>query len=270
MPTARVLHRPLLPLVATVAALLLACSDTQEVPREPFNPPPDQTNKFLGYFTASDKLTACGNCHAEKQGDWATTKHAQAWGDLVASGHQTAECNSCHSVSERGNAAAAPAGYSAVADTAYQDVQCESCHGSGFEHASSPTIENRPLATVDDADGSRAVGGVLHLRLLPSRATSRRSSSSGASRRTPDRDGGDRGDRRRTLTLSCCARVTRDGMSSRRGDVDDELRREERRDHRSRTRCRPPARSATIRTRRITRDNFAGRSTTPIPTTTCA
>src|SRR6476646_373650 len=103
MPTARVLHRPLLPLVATVASLLLACSDTEEVPREPFNPPPDQTNKFLGYFTASDKLTACGNCHAEKQGDWANTKHAQAWGDLVASGHQTSDCNSCHSVSERGN-----------------------------------------------------------------------------------------------------------------------------------------------------------------------
>ena len=148
MPTARVLHRPLLPLVATVAALLLACSDTEEVPREPFNPPPDQTNKFLGYFTASDKLTACGNCHAEKQADWANTKHAQAWADLVASGHQTSDCNSCHSVSERGNAAAAPAGYTAVADTAYQDVQCESCHGSGFEHASSPTIENRPLATI--------------------------------------------------------------------------------------------------------------------------
>ena len=89
---------------------LSACSDSEEVPREPFNPPPDQVNKFLGYFTASDKLTACGNCHAEKQADWTTTKHSQAWGDLVASGHQTAECNSCHSVSERGNAAAAPAG----------------------------------------------------------------------------------------------------------------------------------------------------------------
>ena len=93
-------------------------------------------------------MTACGNCHAEKQADWTTTKHSQAWGDLVASGHQTSECNSCHSVSERGNAATAPAGYSAVADAAYQDVQCESCHGSGFDHASSPTIQNRPLAYV--------------------------------------------------------------------------------------------------------------------------
>jgi len=149
MPTARVVRRPSIPVLATVAALLVACTDTQEVPREPFNPPPDSASGFLGYFTASDKLTACGNCHAEKQADWAGTAHAHAWTDLVASGHQNPDCNSCHSVSERGNAAAAPAGYSKVADTAYQDVQCESCHGPGFTHASSPTIENRPLATVN-------------------------------------------------------------------------------------------------------------------------
>jgi predicted CXXCH cytochrome family protein len=148
MSFATLVCRPLLPLAVTLVAMLSACGSTEEVPREPFNPPPDQTNKFLGYFTASSKLTACGNCHAEKQGDWSGTKHAQAWADLVASGHQSPDCNSCHSVSERGNAAAAPAGYSAVADTAYQDVQCESCHGSGFDHASSPTIQNRPLASI--------------------------------------------------------------------------------------------------------------------------
>ena len=149
MPFATVLSRLLPPMAAMATAALLACDNTEEVPREPFNPPPDQANGFLGYFTASDKLTSCGNCHAEKQGQWLTTKHSQAWADLVASGHQSSDCNSCHSVSERGNAAAAPAGYSAVADPAYQDVQCESCHGAGFTHASSPTRDNRPLATVN-------------------------------------------------------------------------------------------------------------------------
>src|SRR5262249_36931274 len=131
----------------TVAAFLFACTDTQEVPREPFNPPPDSTSGFLGYFTASDKLTSCGNCHAEKQGDWAGTAHANAWAAVAASG--SASCNSCHSVSEGGTQAAAPAGYTKIADTAYRDVQCESCHGPGFTHASSPTRDNRPLATIN-------------------------------------------------------------------------------------------------------------------------
>jgi predicted CXXCH cytochrome family protein len=149
MPISTLLSRLLPPMAAMAMVAMLACNDTEEVPREPFNPPPDAANGFLGYFTASEKLTSCGNCHAEKQGDWLTTKHSQAWADLVASGHQTSDCNSCHSVSERGNAAAAPAGYSAVADPAYQDVQCESCHGAGFTHASSPTRDNRPLATVN-------------------------------------------------------------------------------------------------------------------------
>jgi predicted CXXCH cytochrome family protein len=149
MPIAKVFCRPLPSLAAALLVLVSACSDSNEVPREPFNPPKDQANGFLGYFTAAEKLTSCGNCHAEKQADWATTKHSQAWEDLVASGHQTSACNSCHTVSDRGNAAAAPAGYSAVADVSYQDVQCESCHGAGITHASSPTRDNRPLATIN-------------------------------------------------------------------------------------------------------------------------
>lgn len=149
MPIARDLCRLFFPLASTIMVVLAGCTSEKLVFREPFNPPPDNTNKFLGYFTVSDKQTSCGNCHVEKQADWTTTKHSQAWGDLVASGHQSPACNSCHTVSERGNATAAPAGYSAVADTAYQDVQCESCHGPGFDHASSPSISNRPLASIN-------------------------------------------------------------------------------------------------------------------------
>ena len=128
-----------------------ACTDEEIVYRDrpAFNPPPDSVNGFLGYFTVSEKQTSCGNCHAGVQGDWVNTKHASAWANLQASGHAAASCNKCHTVSELGNNIGHPAGYSTTPDTAYHDVQCESCHGPGFTHAENPDIEaNHPLASI--------------------------------------------------------------------------------------------------------------------------
>jgi predicted CXXCH cytochrome family protein len=136
--------------VLTVVALG-ACTNEKIVYRDAptFNPPPDSANGFLGYFTVSDKQTTCGNCHVGVQADWQTTKHAQAWSHLQASGHASASCNKCHTVSELGNAVGHPAGYSLVADSAYHDVQCESCHGPGLTHVENPDIEaNHPLARI--------------------------------------------------------------------------------------------------------------------------
>ena len=134
-----------------VALTLQACTDEEIVYRDrpAFNPPVDSVNGFLGYFTVSEKQTSCGNCHAGVQGDWASTKHASAWADLQASGHASGSCNKCHTVSELGNNIGHPAGYSTVPDSAYHDVQCESCHGPGFTHAENPDIEaNHPLASI--------------------------------------------------------------------------------------------------------------------------
>jgi len=144
----RILH-----LVATVAAVaaLGACTDEKIVyrDRQPFNPPPDTVNGFLGYFTVNTKQTTCGNCHVGVQGQWKTTKHAQAWSDLQGSGHATGSCNNCHTVSQLGNAVGQPAGYAVVPDSAYHDVQCESCHGPGFAHVENPDIAaNHPLASM--------------------------------------------------------------------------------------------------------------------------
>jgi predicted CXXCH cytochrome family protein len=135
-------------LVLLVGVLAGGCTDERIVfrDREPFNPPPDTASGFLGYFDVASKQTSCGNCHVDHQRRWRQTAHAGAWGTLVASGQQQTYCNSCHSVSERGNAVEGPAGYARVADAAYHDVQCESCHAPGFEHASAPDLGTPPLA----------------------------------------------------------------------------------------------------------------------------
>src|SRR5437763_17096288 len=114
----------------------------------PFVQGKDTANGFLGYFTVSDKQTNCGNYHVGMQASWKSTKHAQARGDLQASGAAQSFCNSRHTVSELGNSVGKPAGYSVVADSAYQDVQCESCHGPGFTHAQNPLLANAPLASI--------------------------------------------------------------------------------------------------------------------------
>jgi predicted CXXCH cytochrome family protein len=137
------------------AFALAACTDETIVYRDrvPFNTPPDTQSGFLGYFTVGTKTTTCGNCHSGHQRDWKTSAHAGAWATLQASGHASATCNGCHTVSGKGNPTTDPAGYTRVADSAYHDVQCESCHGPGFTHVTEPDLTaNHPLARVGVAD----------------------------------------------------------------------------------------------------------------------
>ncbi|MDP3911716.1 MAG: cytochrome c3 family protein [Gemmatimonadales bacterium] len=131
-------------------ALFGACTDERIVYRDiRFNPPLDSVNGFLGYFDASTKQTTCGNCHVGVQGEWKDTKHADAWADLQASGQASAGCNDCHTVSQLGNFVGTPAGYAVVPDSAYHDVQCESCHGPGLAHVENPDIDaSHPLASI--------------------------------------------------------------------------------------------------------------------------
>lgn len=140
------------PCAVVAAAFAVGACTSKEIAfrnRPTFNPPPDSTAGFLGYFTVSTKQTTCGNCHVDHQTRWAQTIHAGAWAKLVASGGQASFCNGCHSVSERGNFAAAPAGYNKVADSVYQDVQCENCHGPGVVHVTTPdNPATIPLANI--------------------------------------------------------------------------------------------------------------------------
>lgn len=158
-------HLSGIPLWAACLTLLGgACTDERIVFREPVNPPPDANSGFLGYFTATDKQTTCGNCHIGHQRNWLNTAHAEAYATLVNSGSAQTFCYSCHTVSNKGNATPAPSGWEAVNDTAYHDVQCESCHGPGVTHVEEPDAppgpNNPPLAHVavlgDSATAARS------------------------------------------------------------------------------------------------------------------
>ncbi len=141
------LHRVHL-LVGLLPPLLAGCTDEKIVFREPFNPPPDAASGFVGYFTSSDKSTTCGNCHVGHERDWQTTAHADAYATLAANPGAQDFCFTCHTVSEAGNAVSEPAGWNAVQDTAYHDVQCESCHGPGVDHVEVPDEGEKPLASI--------------------------------------------------------------------------------------------------------------------------
>ena len=127
-----------------------ACTDIVYRDRAPFNPPPDAASGFLGFFSATDRQTTCGNCHVGQQADWVQTKHAVAWDDLQANAGAQPFCEQCHTVNSRGNQPTAVVGYDKVKDVAYHDVQCESCHGPGFDHVQNPTDHgNRPIASAN-------------------------------------------------------------------------------------------------------------------------
>jgi predicted CXXCH cytochrome family protein len=148
-----------------------ACDDDiRFVDREPFNPPPDAVAGLLGYYDAADGFTTCGNCHADEQASWAETAHAGAWETLQASGGAQAFCEGCHAISENGNVLEGSVGYDAltaasVADSAilavYHDVQCESCHGPGNDHALSPSAV-MPLASAAVGTGLTNGCGECH------------------------------------------------------------------------------------------------------------
>jgi len=119
-----------------------------EVERDLFDPPAAAAAGMLGYSNQESKLTVCGNCHVGPQKKWEATNHADAWATLQASGHAAEFCEGCHTVGQLGNSLTDPAGYSATGEERYHDVQCESCHGPGLTHVTSPADANVPLAPI--------------------------------------------------------------------------------------------------------------------------
>ena len=132
-------------------ALIATCTSEKIVYRSGTNfaAPAANAASFIGYYDVANKQTVCGSCHVDYQTRWASTKHASAWADLQANAGASGVCQACHSVSNLGNGITDTAvAYRSTKDARYHDVQCESCHGPGLTHASSPTSSNRPLASI--------------------------------------------------------------------------------------------------------------------------
>jgi predicted CXXCH cytochrome family protein len=140
------------PLLAVLGlSTLVACVDERIVyrDRDLFEEPLSVAGSFLGYTDRETKLTVCGKCHVDAQGDWIATAHADAWASLQANPGAGASCEGCHTVNELGNHVTTLAGYNATGEARYHDVQCESCHGPGLTHVTNPLETNAPLPPID-------------------------------------------------------------------------------------------------------------------------
>ncbi len=146
------------------AALATACTSEKIVYRDGpnFAQPTTAAANFVGYSDETAKKTVCGSCHVEKQGLWAQTKHASAWKDLSSSGSSQSYCEPCHTVGQNGNSATVDGGFQTTKDARYHDVQCESCHGAGLTHVTSPGLTNQPLASIKADTGLKNGCGECH------------------------------------------------------------------------------------------------------------
>jgi 2',3'-cyclic-nucleotide 2'-phosphodiesterase (5'-nucleotidase family) len=85
-----------------------------------------------GAYVGAD---VCATCHASHTTRWSTTAHSQAFDTLVVTNHDYApSCFPCH---------ATGFGYLGgfklpELTPTMSDVQCESCHGAGADHAAAP------------------------------------------------------------------------------------------------------------------------------------
>ena len=137
--------------ILTLSLLFLGGCDLREVveiENPSWDEAPAEAMGYLGYDDADIKLTVCGNCHVDAQSSWQTTAHAMAWDGLQSSDHAQAFCESCHTVSEKGNLASEPVGFTATGDERYHDVQCESCHANGETHTKDPGGA-QPVASIN-------------------------------------------------------------------------------------------------------------------------
>lgn len=144
-----------------LAFFLGSCVDEKIVYRDGpnFVTPPSNAASFVGYSDKATKRTVCGSCHIGQQRRWEGTAHADAMATLQASGHAQGACERCHTVNNQGNAVTdTTAGWRSTKDDRYHDVQCESCHGPGLDHVTSPQ-RGQMLASIHADTGAGVANG---------------------------------------------------------------------------------------------------------------
>ncbi len=105
-------------------------------------PPSDGTTAFapLEARVAHVGDNACRECHQAEYLQWRTTPHAAAISHLVQADHAgDRSCTPCHTTG-----AGLTGGYGDLLATASMtNVQCEVCHGPGFDHVNAPQALRR-------------------------------------------------------------------------------------------------------------------------------
>ncbi len=86
---------------------------------------------------------ACRGCHTQIVDHWKTTKHAHAFEILTSQSRQfDRDCTPCHTTGfyKKGGFE------NIVATPDLVGVQCEACHGNGFEHSRDPSVKTEGIA----------------------------------------------------------------------------------------------------------------------------
>ncbi|GEM_PF-2775102 len=141
-------------LVADVAALQLLKefrANTEElIVQAPRNP----TRTYAG-------AQYCGICHVREYQDWVKTPHFHALDTLIAKGSQyDAKCLQCHTLGfQKDNGF-----YNVNESRSMGGVQCETCHGPGYEHAAKQNlVRNGSVNAMNPEDRARFLADLKRL-----------------------------------------------------------------------------------------------------------
>lgn len=83
----------------------------------------------------------CKMCHNTQHGQWLETGHSHAFAALIGAEATNPECLKCHTTGF------GVGGYDLAAEAdaraAFENVQCEMCHGPGSNHVSAPREQKK-------------------------------------------------------------------------------------------------------------------------------